>query len=218
MMRAVSCRPRPGKSILPHARPYAKKLPGTAFSAISFLFGFIFLAGYLPGIFCANAGTNSIGTQLAEYYLDPLDFTVWSDACVNQMAASFLQLLFILLCGVSAFGIGFLVIFFFIKGAFLGFCAVNVLTLGGGSALAFYWLCVCLPNVLLLFLCLWLAGYAARLSIHLFQSVFGGGAPRGQLESARRRLLVRAGIALLSSCLLCFLCSGFTSCIARLLF
>lgn len=220
-MRAPAYRPSPGKVEkevlrLPARQPrprLAKRIPVTGFP---FAFGLFFLAGYFPGVLYGRVRAGFLGEQLAEYYVNPLHFTVWSDTFLNQIATAFLQLLFLAFCGFSVFGTAFLVLFFLMKGAFLGLCAVSTLTLGGGSALVLYWFCVCLPNLLMLFLYLWLSGYAVRLSHHLFQSVFGRGAPRGQLEASRRRLLVRCGVALLISCLFSFLCSGFVSGVVRL--
>lgn len=221
-MRAASCRPRPGKRVrervcLPCAQPSVPRLNKKPFSGISFLYSVAFLLGYFPGIFYGRLGNGDIGAQLAEYYLEPLHFSVWSDTFFNQISAAFLQLLFIVFCGFSAFGVGLLALFFLIKGAFLGLCAVNVLALGGSRGLVFYWLCVCLPSLLQLLVLLWLAGYAARPSIGLFQNAFCGGAPRGQLEASRRRFLVRCGTSLLFFFLFCILCSGLISGAVRLL-
>lgn len=222
MMRAASYRPgsrRPGGNsiTLPYHRLGSGPLKAPSFSFVSAVCGGCFLVGYLPGILLGRTGAGILGEQLAAYYSNPAQFTSWLDVCLNEMAAAFLQLLFLVFCGFSVAGSVFLLMFFLGKGAFLGYCAVYVLAQGGGNALAFYWLCVCLPNILLLFFHLWLAGYAAELSIRLFQTVFGSGAPHGRVEAAVRRLLVRSCVSLIGSCLLSLFCSGFTVFLSRLL-
>lgn len=214
--RSSSEKTERGVIFLPSTHPHPKPAKRISVAGFPVEFGLTFLAGYFPGVLYGRIGGGPIGTQLAEYYTDPLHFYVWSDTFLNQIAAAFLQLLFLTFCAFSVFGAAFLVLFFLAKGAFLGLCAVSTLTLGGGTALVLYWFCVCLPNLLMLFLYLWLSGYAVQLSHHLFQSVFGRGAPRGQLEASRRRFLVRCGVALLISGLFGLLCSGFVSGIVRL--
>lgn len=222
MMRAVSYRsgsrrPRGSSITLPHHRLTNNPFKSPPLSLVSIVCGACFLAGYLPGIFLGRTGAGVLGEQLAAYYLNPAQFASWLDVFSNEMAAAFLQLLFLVFCGFSVAGTFLLVLFFLGKGAFLGFCAVYVLARGGGSALAFYWLCVCLPNILLLFIYLWLAGYASELSISLFQTVFGSGAPHGRVEAAVRRLLVRSCVSLIASCLLSIFCSGFIAFLSRFL-
>lgn len=222
MMRAASYRAgsrRPGGSgiSLPRHHLAGRPLKEMSFTFIPAVCGVCFLVGYLPGIFLGRTGAGILGEQLAAYYSNPVQFTSWLDVCFNEIAAAFLQLLFLVFCGFSVAGTGLLIVFFLGKGAFLGYCAVHVLARGGGSALAFYWLCICLPNILLLFFYLWLAGYAAELSISLFQTVFGAGAPHGRVEAAVRRLLVRSCVSLIAACLLSIFCSGFTVFLARLL-
>lgn len=156
-----------------------------------------------------------LGQQLADYYMASGRFSMWGTAFANQMASSFVQLFLIAMCGLSAIGMALLIVLFGAKGVFMGFCAANVVAYGGGSALAVYWVNSCLPNLSLLFLTLWLAGYAAQLSHGLFQSVFLGGAPRGQLEAAARRMGVRCCIALLASGVFNALCSGISVLVIR---
>lgn len=214
-MRAAAARPRSRGAIKKH---YAVCLPSSRLASASIkggsvlespiLYAFLFLAGYVPSVFYGRLFQSGLGEELAAYYMEFSHLAAWPTSFLNQLAASFLQVLFTLLCGFSAFGIGFFILFFAFKGAFLGFCAVTILTLGGVKALVAYWLCVCLPNVFLLLLNLWLTGYAAQLSRNLFQSVFGGGAPRGRLEACARRLLVRTLVSLPVLCLLSVLGSG----------
>ena len=80
-----------------------------------------------------------------------------------------------------------------------------------------YWLLSCLPDLSVLLIGLWLSGHALVLSRGLFQDVFLGGAPRGQLGAAARRLSVRAGTAFLAACLLSVFCSGLCVLLARFL-
>lgn len=174
-----------------------------------------FLVGYLPGILAGRGGETVLGQQLADYYMDTGHFSSWSSAFANQMASSFVQLFLLTLCGFSALGTGALVLFFAAKGIFMGFCAANLVALGGGRALLIYWTLSCLPNIVLLFWELWLAGYAAQLSHGLFQSIFLGGAPRGQLEAAARRMGVRCCVALLASGIFHALCSGVSVLVLR---
>lgn len=177
----------------------------------------VFLAGYLPGIELGRGGDSLWGQQLAAYYLDVANFSVWSAVLVHQLAAAFLQLLLIVLCGFSSLGQGFLPLLFAARGCFLGFCASSVLAAGGTRGIVIYWLLSCLPDLAILLLGLWLAGHALALSRGLFQSIFQGGAPRGQLCAAARRLGVRAAAALLAACLLSVFFSGLCVLLARFL-
>lgn len=167
-----------------------------------------FLLGYLPGLLAGRGGQNDLGQQLAAYYTDTIRLSTWSQAFSGQMSAAFLQLLVVILCGFSVFGSVFLTIFFAARGSFFGFCAANVLAGSGVQALALYWVTDCLPGLLVLFVCLRLACHAVQLSSGLFKSTFGGGAPRGQVATAARKLLVRGGAAILTCGLLSVLGAG----------
>lgn len=168
----------------------------------------VFLAGYLPGILLGRNGTTILGQQLSMFYTAQDRLMVWSDLFISQSAAFFLQLFSVWLCGFTAFGFGLLLLLFAGKGLFLGFCSANILTLEGANALCLYWISGCLPQVMLLLLLLWLAGYAAALSHGVFQSIFLGGAPRGQLIGNARRLTVRFLLCIPVSWLIGLLCSG----------
>lgn len=218
-MRAVQTPPR-RKAKLPVFRGPAKQPAAQRTAAGSAAFAgcaAAFLAGYLPGILAGRSGQSELGQQLAAYYMDTARFSAWSQAFSSQLAAAFLQLLTVALCGFCVFGGAFLVLSFAVRGAFLGFCAANVLFCGGPRALLCHWLLDCLPNLAVLFVCLWLACYGVRLSNGLFQSVFLGGAPRGQLAGAVRRLLVRSGMALLLCGLFCALGAGLNVLVVGLL-
>lgn len=226
MMRAAAslCRPR---IAVRNRRPVARKpnnglraerrattaLRGPVFACAS-----IFLLGYLPGIFLGRNGTTVLGQQLATYYTAPDRLTVWRDLFMSQSAGFFLQLLAVWLCGFTAFGLGLLLLIFAAKGLFLGFCSANILTLGGVNALCLYWLSGCLPQVLLLILLLWLTGHAALLSHGLFQSIFLGGAPRGQLIGNARRLTLRFLLCVPVSWLIGLFCSGLSVLLVQFFF
>ena len=123
----------------------------------------------------------------------------------------------VVLCGFSSFGQGLLLLLFAGRGCFLGFCAANVASAAGAKGIVTYWLLSCLPDLSVLLIGLWLSGHALVLSRGLFQDVFLGGAPRGQLGAAARRLSVRAGTAFLAACLLSVFCSGLCVLLARFL-
>lgn len=213
-MRAVKTPARPVVGArrcgtrLPQLHPGTVMRPTRAGQSLAVPYATLFLLGYIPGILLGRNGQNAVGQQLAAYYMDLSNFALWPHTLADQAAAAFLQLLVVVLCGFSVFGFGFLAVFFLGKGAFLGFCAANVLAQGGAKSLLLYWLCSCLSNLLLLFLCLWLSIHAAQMSRRLFQSVFLGGAPRGRLEADIRRLAVRSFVAVVLSGIFCVLCSG----------
>ena len=176
-----------------------------------------FLAGYLPGMGLGRGGDTPWGQQLAAYYLDISQFSTWLPVFTDQIAAAFLQLMLVVLCGFSSFGQGLLPLLFAGRGCFLGVCAANVASAAGAKGIVTYWLLSCLPDLSVLLIGLWLSGHALVLSRGLFQDVFLGGAPRGQLGAAARRLSVRAGTAFLAACLLSVFCSGLCVLLARFL-
>lgn len=194
---------------MPQLRPANRRGKVRALTGNSIIYGVLFLVGYIPGIVTGRID-SSLGELLARYYAEfPLDGS-WLSVFLNQISASFLQILFVGLCGFSVFGTGFLSLLFLGRGAFLGFCASAILYQRGLVALGRYWGATCLPGLIVLFISLWLSDYAVQLSRGLFQSVFLGGAPRGQLIANARRLGIRCCIALLLSLLLCLVCSGLT--------
>lgn len=175
----------------------------------------VFLVGYLPGILLGRNGTTTLGQQLSTFYTAQDRLMVWSDLFISQSAAFFLQLLSVWLCGFTAFGFGLLLLLFAGKGLFLGFCSANILTLEGTNALCLYWISDCLPQVMLLLLLLWLAGHATALSHGVFQSIFLGGAPRGQLIGNARRLTIRFLLCIPMSWFIGLLCSGLSVFLVR---
>ena len=218
-MRAATSA-RPGRLPPRPAASSARKPPrppreGRGAGAARLLLAGGLLAGYLPGLWAGRSGQTGLGQQLAAYYGQAEQFSAWGPLCLDQMAAAFLQLFFVLLCGFFTAGPVLLGLFFAAKGLFWGFCAANILQQNGAVGLLRYWIWAYLPALCLFFLCLWLAGYAAQLSGGLFQSVFGGSAPRGQLHAAARRLGVRFGVALLCAGLLSVVLSALGAFAAR---
>ena len=163
----------------------------------------LFLLGYLPGIWLGRTGAWEPGRQLAAYYLAKSSYSTVLAVWQWQFSAAFLQLAALYLCSFSALGCWFFLILFFLRGSFLGLCAACVLATGESRGLVCYWLLSSLPNLSVLFAGLWLAGYGAAMSNGLFQCIFSGGAARGQLASAFRRLTMRF--------LLCLLLAGAVS-------
>lgn len=214
--RAPMHRKQASASFLPKGNSLPRSHTHTMPLAL-FLYAFVFLVGYLPGILLGRNSSGTLGDQLSAYYLDDASFSGWPKVFSGQMAACFLQLTCIWLCGFCVFGMVLLFVLFAAKGLFLGFCASACLTFGGASGFGRYWLVSCLPNVLFLFVCLWLAGYAFPLSRGLFQSVFLGGAPRGQLAGNGRRLTIRYLVCLALSGLISALYSGLVLLVLKIL-
>lgn len=210
-MRAGTSAARPRFPLRSRTTPHTSKTLSRRYPSSAYvipLCASMLIAGYLPGIWLGHDGQTALGQQLAKYYADVALTTPWFVSFLRSIAGPFLQIVFVLLCGFSALGLGFLLLYFLGKGFFLGFCAANVFFAGGISDLVAYWLCTCLPDLVFTAVHLWLAAYALCLSHGLFQSVFLGGAPRGQLHAANRRLLVRSGVALFVSGLLGIIFSG----------
>lgn len=192
--------------------PYNRKEPLTG---AYILFAILFLLGYVPGIVLGRLDSNTLGSVLASYYSDLSCLVSGPSLFLAQISAAFLQLLFVTLCGFSAFGTGGLTVFFLARGAFLGYCASNLFVQEGFDAFWGYWRVTCLPNLTTLFLCLWLSGYAVQISRNLFQSAFLGGAPRGQMSANARRFGVRCALAVLLSIAFSIVFCGMVSLIFR---
>ena len=161
---------------------------------VAWAFGTAFLAGYLPGIWLGRGGTTALGQQLAAYYASRPEGTTLAAAFRAQLAVIFLQLTLVLLCGFCVWGVGLLMVLFAARGLFLGFCAASVAAQSGAAALLRYRLDTLLSDVGTLLLCLWLAGWAARLAAELFRAVRGR-ATR-ETPGTARRLVVRFAAAL----------------------
>lgn len=209
LMRAATSLPRP--QLFPRSHPRSRKPRSLRHGSSNYLLmicAAMLVLGYLPGIFLGHDGHTSLGQQLALYYANNEQVLQWPTIFINYTAGPFLQIVFVLLCGFSALGSGFLLLYFLSKGIFLGFCAANLFFAGGVQDLVAYWFWTCLPDLIFTAVNLWLTGYALCLSQGVFQSVFLGGAPRGQLNAASRRLLVRSGITLFISGLIGIIFSG----------
>lgn len=174
-------------------RPRRERAPQAA-SPTVWAFGAAFLAGYLPGIWLGRSGTTALGQQLAAYYASRPEGTSFAEAFGAQFAVIFLQLTLALLCGFCVWGVGLLAVLFAARGLFLGFCAASVAAQNGAAALLRYRLDTMLSDVAALFLCLWLAGWAAQLAAELFRAVRGR-ATR-ETPGTARRLAVRFAAAL----------------------
>lgn len=172
-------------------------------SSISMGCAFLFLLGYLPGIWLGRSGVWASGSQLAAYYLAQSSYSTVLAVWQWQFSAAFLQLAALYLCSFSAVGCFFFLLLFFLRGGFLGLCAACVLAVGESRGLICYWLLSSLPDLSVLFAGLWLTRYGAILSVGLFQCVFSGGPTRGLLTTAFRRLTIRF--------LLCLLLAGVAS-------
>ena len=148
--------------------------------------GAAFLAGYLPGIWLGRDGTTALGQQLAAWYTESPEGTAFAAAFGTRFAVGALQLCAVLLCGFCIWGIGLLVLFFAVRGGFLGFCAASVAAADGAVS-----------DVAMLLLCLWLAGWSAQLAAQLFCAAQGR-ATR-ETPGTVRRLLSRFAAAIVLS-------------------
>lgn len=185
-------------ALLPPRR--AERPRGEAVSlrgGIVWLLGAAFLAGYLPGIWLGRGGTSALGQQLAAYYAKGPEGAALAAAFGARFSVGFLQLTAVFLCGFCALGVGLLALLFAARGAFLGFSAASVAAVNGAAGLMQYRLETALSDISTLFLCLWLAGWAARLAAELFGAMRGH-ALRGT-PGTLRRLAVRFCAALVLS-------------------
>lgn len=196
-MRAGKVRPfckAAAQTVRPETPSHTDRMRTERFA---FPFAAAFLAGYLPGILLGRSGALSIGAQVAAWYMDKQSFAVFGKTFSAFASGTILQLTFVLLCGLNVAGTPFLALHFLLCGGALGFCAASVMAYAGTKALVIYWLLTLLPDLASLFLSLWLSGHSAILAEGLFRDVFGGGAARGALCAAARRLLIRYGAAAL---------------------
>lgn len=162
----------------------------------SLWFGAAFLAGYLPGIWLGRSGSSALGQQLAAYYAKGPESTL-AAAFGTQFAVGFLQLFAVFLCGFCVWGVGLLAVLFAVRGVFLGFCAASVAAVSGASGLIQYRADTLIFDIATLFLCLWLAGWAAKLAAELFRAVCGRAVR--ETPGTLRRLVVRFGAAVVLS-------------------
>lgn len=133
----------------------------------------MFLAGYLPGIWLGRGGVSALGQQLAAYYTKSPENAAFAAIFGTEFSVSFLQLTAVFLCGFCVLGVGLLALLFAARGVFLGYCAASVAAANGAAGLVQYRLATIVSDAAALFLCLWLAGWSARLAGELFNVICG---------------------------------------------
>lgn len=197
-MRAAQTTLRRPALLLPRrAERPRRECAGTAHSGAVWLFGTMFLAGYLPGIWLGRGGVSALGQQLAAYYTKSPENAAFAAIFGTEFSVSFLQLTAVFLCGFCVLGVGLLVLLFAARGVFLGYCAASVAAVNGAAGLVQYRLATIGSDAATLFFCLWLAGWSARLAGELL-NVICGRATR-ETPGTLRRLAVRFGAALVLS-------------------
>lgn len=197
-MRAAQTTLRRPALLLPRrAERPRRECAETAHSGAVWLFGTMFLAGYLPGIWLGRGGVSALGQQLAAYYTKSPENAAFAAIFGTEFSVSFLQLTAVFLCGFCVLGVGLLALLFAARGVFLGYCAASVAAVNGAAGLVQYRLATIVSDAATLFFCLWLAGWSARLAGGLFNAVCGR-ATR-ETPGTLRRLAVRFGAALVLS-------------------
>lgn len=197
-MRAAQTTLRRPALLLPRrAERPRRECAETAHSGAVWLFGTMFLAGYLPGIWLGRGGVSALGQQLAAYYTKSPENAAFAAIFGTEFSVSFLQLTAVFLCGFCVLGVGLLALLFAARGVFLGYCAASVAAVNGAAGLVQYRLATIVSDAATLFFCLWLAGWSARLAGELFNAVCGR-ATR-ETPGTLRRLAVRFGTALVLS-------------------
>ena len=197
-MRAAQTTLRRPALLLPRrAERPRRECAGTAHSGAVWLFGTMFLAGYLPGIWLGRGGVSALGQQLAAYYTKSPENAAFAALFGTEFSVSFLQLTAVFLCGFCVLGVGLLALLFAARGVFLGYCAASVAAVNGAAGLVQYRLATIGSDAATLFFCLWLAGWSARLAGELL-NVICGRATR-ETPGTLRRLAVRFGAALVLS-------------------
>lgn len=197
-MRAAQTTLRRPALLLPRrAERPRRECAETAHSGAVWLFGTMFLAGYLPGVWLGRGGVSALGQQLAAYYTKSPENAAFAAIFGTEFSVSFLQLTAVFLCGFCVLGVGLLALLFAARGVFLGYCAASVAAVNGAAGLVQYRLATIVSDAATLFFCLWLAGWSARLAGELFNAVCGR-ATR-ETPGTLRRLAVRFGAALVLS-------------------
>ena len=201
-MRAAQTTLRRPALLLPRrAERPRRECAETAHSGAVWLFGTMFLAGYLPGIWLGRGGVSALGQQLAAYYTKSPENAAFAAIFGTEFSVSFLQLTAVFLCGFCVLGVGLLALLFAARGVFLGYCAASVAAVNGAAGLVQYRLATIGSDAATLFFCLWLAGWSARLAGELL-NVICGRATR-ETPGTLRRLAVRFGAALVLSAVFC---------------
>lgn len=192
-MRAAQATLR--RPMLPRLRPAErprKELQATGASR-TLWFGAAFLAGYLPGIWLGRGGTSALGRELAAYYAKSPESGTLAAAFGARFSVAFLQITAVFLCGFCVWGVGLLAILFAARGVFLGYCAASTAALNGAAGVLHYRLNTAVSDMTALVLCLWLAGWSARLAAELFRTLRGR--PTREAPAAARRLAIRFAAA-----------------------
>lgn len=168
---------------------------------VIFLFGALFLAGYLGGVLKGRTGQSELGNQLALYYQTAEHFSAFIPLFLDLFGSAFLQATLVLACGFSAVGSGFLCLYFVARGAVMGLCAASVFVQGGTKGLVVHWMLTCLPDLSVFLVMLWLATQAHRCAGEMLRGLLGNSSHLRQTPPVRN-LLFRFMTAL-------FLCAAF---------
>lgn len=167
-----------------------------------FLFGALFLVGYLGGVLKGRTGQSELGNQLAAYYQTAENFSAFVPLFLDLLGSAFLQATLVLACGFSAVGSGFLCLYFVARGAVMGLCAASVFVQGGTKALVVHWMLTCLPDLSVFLIMLWLAAQAQRCAGEMLRLLLGNGSHLRQTPQVRK-LLLRFATALFLSVVSC---------------
>ena len=139
LMRAAQTTLRRPALLLPRrAERPRRECAETAHSGAVWLFGTMFLAGYLPGIWLGRGGVSALGQQLAAYYTKSPENAAFAAIFGTEFSVSFLQLTAVFLCGFCVLGVGLLALLFAARGVFLGYCAASVAAVNGAAGLVQY--------------------------------------------------------------------------------
>lgn len=188
------------KAIPEHVRG---RNPDSAWHVV-LLFGILFFAGYVAGVWEGRTGQSELGTHLAGYYGNAETFSAFLPVFLDLFGSAFLQAVLVLLCGFSALGSGFLCLYFAARGAVLGLCAACVFAQGGTKALVVHWMLTCLPDLGLFLVMLWLAVRANQCAGDIFRILREGSAHLRQRPPIRQ-LILRFSTALFLCVALCFI-------------
>lgn len=169
---------------------------------VAFLFGSIFLAGYLGGVLKGHTGQSELGEQLAAYYRSSEHFSAFAPLFFSLFSSAFLQSMLVLACGFSAVGSGFLGLYFAARGAIMGLCAASVFAQGGTKALVVHWMLTCLPDLSIFLIMLWLAVQSSRCAGEMLRMLLGIN-PRLRQILPVHKLLLRCATALFLSIIFC---------------
>lgn len=151
-MRAAQTTLRRPALLLPRrAERPRRECAGTAHSGAVWLFGTMFLAGYLPGIWLGRGGVSTLGQQLAAYYTKSPENVAFTAIFGTEFSVSFLQLTAVFLCGFCVLGVGLLALLFAARGVFLGYCAASVAAVNGAAGLVQYRLATIVSDAATLF-------------------------------------------------------------------